>query len=56
VVICYQYVEIMVKLPNDIFETIWRLKRQLANVIENARAAGKLEVVLVLISDLLHDC
>ena len=29
----------MAKLPNDISETIWRLKRQLANVIDNARAA-----------------
>jgi len=29
----------MAKLPNDIFETIWRLKRQLADVIDNARTA-----------------
>ncbi len=29
----------MAKLPNDISETIWRLKRQLADVIDNARVA-----------------
>jgi hypothetical protein len=29
----------MAKLPLDISETIWRLKRQLANVIDNARSA-----------------
>lgn len=29
----------MAKLPNDISETIWRLKRQLADVIDNARSA-----------------
>jgi len=29
----------MAKLPNDICETIWRLKRQLADVIENSRDA-----------------
>mgnify|MGYP006880102928 CR=1 FL=1 len=29
----------MAKLPNDIYETIWRLKRQLADVIENSRDA-----------------
>jgi hypothetical protein len=29
----------MAKLPNDISETIWGLKRRLADVIENARAA-----------------
>jgi hypothetical protein len=29
----------MAKLPNDTSEKIWRLKRQLANIIEDARAA-----------------
>ena len=29
----------MAKLPNDIYEKIWRLKRQLADVIENSRDA-----------------
>lgn len=29
----------MAKLPNDISEIIWRLKRQLADVIDNARTA-----------------
>lgn len=29
----------MAKLPNDISETIWRLKRQLADAIENSRNA-----------------
>jgi hypothetical protein len=29
----------MAKLPNDISETIWRLKRKLADVIDNARSA-----------------
>lgn len=29
----------MAKLPKDIYETIWRLKRQLADVIENSRDA-----------------
>ncbi len=29
----------MAKLPNDIYEKIWRLKRQLADVIENSREA-----------------
>jgi hypothetical protein len=29
----------MAKLPNDIYEKIWRLKRQLADEIENSRDA-----------------
>jgi hypothetical protein len=29
----------MAKLPNGISETIWRLKRKLAEVIDNARSA-----------------
>lgn len=29
----------MAKLPNEVSERIWRLKRQLADVIENARTA-----------------
>jgi hypothetical protein len=30
---------LMAKLPNDISETIWRLNRTLADVIDNARSA-----------------
>jgi hypothetical protein len=29
----------MAKIPNEISETIWRLKRQLADVIEDAKSA-----------------
>ncbi|KAI9134929.1 hypothetical protein [Acaryochloris sp. CCMEE 5410] len=50
----------MAKLPNDISETIWRLKRQLADVIENARTTefalfntfGETERTIVYLDDL----
>ncbi|NJK54182.1 MAG: hypothetical protein HC936_17905 [Leptolyngbyaceae cyanobacterium SU_3_3] len=50
----------MAKLPPDISETIWRLKRQLADVIDNARSAefslfdtfGETERTIVYLDDL----
>ena len=50
----------MAKLPNEVSETIWRLKRQLADVIENARTAefalfntfGETERTIVYLDDL----
>ncbi|NJM77709.1 MAG: hypothetical protein HC852_20425 [Acaryochloridaceae cyanobacterium RU_4_10] len=50
----------MAKLPPSISETIWRLKRRLADVIDNARAAefflfhtfGETERTIVYLNDL----
>ena len=50
----------MAKLPPNISETIWRLKRQLANVIDNARSAefslleafGETERTIIYLDDL----
>ncbi len=50
----------MAKLSNDISEAIWRLKRQLADVIDNARVAefflfdtfGETERTIVYLDDL----
>jgi hypothetical protein len=50
----------MAKLPPDISETIWMLKRQLADVIDNARSAefslfdtfGETERIIVYLNDL----
>jgi hypothetical protein len=50
----------MAKLPNDIPETIWGLKRKLAHVIDNARSAefflfdtfGETERTIVYLDDL----
>jgi hypothetical protein len=50
----------MAKLPHDISETIWRLKRQLADVIDNARFTefslfdtfGETERTIVYLDDL----
>lgn len=51
---------VMAKLSNDISEAIWRLKRELADVIDNARAAefslfdtfGETERTIVYLDDL----
>jgi hypothetical protein len=53
-------IKVMAKLPPNISQTIWRLKRQLANVIDNARAAefslletfGETERTIVYLDDL----
>jgi hypothetical protein len=50
----------MAKLPNNISETIWRLKRKLADVIDSARSAefslfdkfGETERTIVYLDDL----
>jgi hypothetical protein len=50
----------MAKLPTDISETIWKLKRQLADIIEEAKAAefvlfqtfGETERTIVYLDDL----
>jgi hypothetical protein len=50
----------MAKLPNDISETIWRLQRKLADIIDNARSAefslfdtfGETERTIVYLDDL----
>jgi hypothetical protein len=50
----------MAKLPNDISETIWGLKRKLADVIDNARSTefflfdtfGETERTIVYLDDL----
>jgi hypothetical protein len=50
----------MAKLSNDVSETIWRLKRKLADVIDNARSAefslfdtfGETERTIVYLDDL----
>jgi hypothetical protein len=53
-------ITVMAKLPPNISETIWSLKKQLANVIDNARAAefslletfGETERTIVYLDDL----